>query len=129
MLFYALLQKLPGITQSATELILSSYGIRGSALSHDNLVLVPIRNESLCEELERDTFFANLNEGGLTLILLIEPNASGTVEVLYPNSCKESDAAADHAWSLLCKFLKVVYGREWKHKQRIWKNRNLVPCA
>lgn len=125
------------MTRDTVELILRGRGIGNNMLSHDRLVLAEIRDESFREESDREFFFNTLSGLGLSLILLIETDAHGVAEILFPKPYgerkspeeKQSNAEADQLMTMLCDFLAAIHGRGWEKKQKIWKLPRLVPCA
>jgi hypothetical protein len=145
MLFYALLQMKSEMTKTTLELILRGRGMSGGMTSHGDLVLVQIRDETFREESHVEHFCSSLNGQGLKLLLLTEPSPEGVNEILYPKpygkrrakrerkpdspEVQRSDEEANQALRTLCEFLAATLGREWEHKQRIWKHARKVPCA
>lgn len=137
MLLYALLQTKSPMKASALELIFRGYGMAGGMMIHEDLVLVQIRDETFRDETHVKYFFASLKKQGLKLLLLTEPNPDGLNEIFYPKrygkpkspQLARSDKEADRALQKLCDFLATTLGREWRHKQRIWKNQRHIPCA
>lgn len=150
MLLYALLQTKSPISVTSLEFIFRGYGMAGGMMTHGDLVLVQIRDETFRDEKHVEHFISGLKGQGLTLLLLTEPNPGGVNEILFPkpygtraktpygkpvekredDPCVlKSDQETDEALAALCKFLKAKLGREWRHKQRIWKDQWAIPCA